>query len=99
VNFPMDPPPKSMPSKTHLEQRENLLGEVVVKVRVLGAAHVVDEDEASALRLRVLERAVQLIDDALQSTKTRAKENAFWTLSHSPALPLPLLSTSIPISL
>jgi len=67
----MDPPPKSMPSKTHLEQRENLLGEVIVKVRVLGAAHVVDEDEAGALRLRVLERAVQLIDDALQRGRVR----------------------------
>jgi len=54
------------PIETHLKQCENLLGEVVVEVGILGAAHVVDKNEPGTLRLRILERTVQLIDDALQ---------------------------------
>lgn len=66
--------PNNRDPKTYLEQRENLLGEVVVKVWVLGPAHVVDEDQTGTLRLRVLKRTVQLIDDALQRGLVRNAE-------------------------
>ncbi len=51
--------------RVHLEQGQNLLAEVVVKIGVFRVAHIIDEDQSTALRLGALQSYVQLVNHAL----------------------------------
>ena len=51
----------------NLKQRKYFLTEVIVKVGVFGIAHVVDEDQTTALGVDAFQGDIQLVNHSLQS--------------------------------
>lgn len=52
---------------THLQEGQDLLTQIIIKVGKLGVGHVVDKNNSGALRDGILQCCVQLINDTLQS--------------------------------